>query len=583
MLKKISFDVLKQPAEVKRRKRNLIIITMIFGMIFDFLSFSLKGVEYAMSRELYWLAIILLVVYFGERVIHNVYGTWHEYQEDSFNELKTNHSIMIVLEICQVVRGKILKEKNGAEVVMPHAELLEKVTKYQQAVWELWWMLPVIAARICFTFVMIVLTIYTEWRTNPKQAGIITIFFLASVFIYGILCRMRIKVRKNYRKVRIDLMAETDSLYSEIKMNSFISDKDFKYHADRFRKKQGERIQKSKTENLKLNWVFIARAAVASIFMIVITLYKSNSQDSFSMETVINVIATSTVFSTILGQVTTIFENVETAFDKKLDIDTLYPMFDEIMKLYYKERNKNSKIGIEHVKVPPFIATQDPSKQYQLINPNEFNIVTGDTVLVYGPTGCGKSTLLNLLTGQLRQDESPIEFSNGEQGYLNALSYQTDNGIFVNNVINEIILDDDISQANLDIIFELLRGVGLFDEICHKVGEKDSKNGLPVKVLQYLCSHRTDEFSSGQKQRLALVKLLYNLGDDVQLVALDESFNRLDDARAEQTARFVQEYVQRNKDRILLIATHQVELVRENCNREIAFTQDGNTSYLEVK
>ena len=58
------------------------------------------------------------------------------------------------------------------------------------------------------------------------------------------------------------------------------------------------------------------------------------------METVINVIATSTVFSTILGQVTTIFENVETAFDKKLDIDTLYPMFDEIMKLYYKERNK---------------------------------------------------------------------------------------------------------------------------------------------------------------------------------------------------------------------------------------------------
>lgn len=583
MLKKISFDVLKQPSEVKRRKLKLIVISMLFGMIFDLLAFSLKGVEYAMSKNIYWLAIGLLVVYFGERVIHNVYSTWYEYQEDSFRELETDHSILIVLAICQVVRGKILKEENGAKVVMPHAELLEKVRNYQQSVWELWWMLPAIAVRICFTFVMICLTIYTEWKANSKQACIVSIFFLASLFIYGVLCRMRIKVRKNYRKVRIELMAETDTLYSEIKMNSFISDKDFQYHAERFRQKQGERIQKSKAENLKLNWVFIGRALIASAFMIIITLYKANSQDSFSMETIIDVIATSTIFSTILGQVTTIFENIETAFDKKLDIDTLYPMFDEVMKLYNKEKRRNSQRGIEYVKVPVFTATQDPSKQYQLISQNEFDLNAGDTVLVYGPTGCGKSTFLSLLTGQLRQDESPIEFSNGEQGYLNALSYETDNGIFVNNVINEIILNDDISQANFDKIYELLVGVGLYDEICHKVGEEIPDDKLHVKVFQYLCTHMTNEFSSGQKQRMALVKLLYNLEEDIQLVALDECFNRLDDKTAISTAKFVQEYVQKDRSRILLFATHQVDLVRGNCNREIAFTQDGNTSYLEVK
>ena len=584
MYKKISYDVLKQPTEVKRTKTKLIIISMFFGMLFDFMAFSLKGVEYAMSKNIYWLAVVLLVVYFGERVIHNVYETWAEYQEDSFKEVKTNNSILTILGICQSVRGKILKKTNGTEVVMPHAELIENVKTYQQAVWDFWWLIPVIAVRISFTIAMIGLTIWTEWKSNSRQAGIVTVFFLVSILIYGFLCKIRIKVKKKYRKVHINLRAETDSLYSEIKMNSFISDKDFQYHAERFRKKQTERILKSKAENLKLNWVYIGRAAVASLLMIVITLYKANSQDSFTMATVINVIATSTVFSTVLEQVTTIFEKLETAYDKKLDIDTLYPMFDEVYMLYKKERDKNTRKKIEYVKIPRFTATQDPSGQYQLVSQSEFILTSGDTALVYGPTGCGKSTLLNLLTGQLRKDESPIEFSNGEQGYLNALSYQTDNGIFVNTVINEIILNDDFSQADLDKIYELLFGVGLYDEIAEKVGNAEtSEQNMLVKVFQYLCTHTTDEFSSGQKQRLALVKLLYNLEDDIQLVALDESFNRLDDKTARSTAKFVQEYVQKDGSRILLFATHQVDLVRENCNREIAFTQDGNTSYLAVK
>lgn len=67
-----------------------------------------------------------------------------------------------------------------------------------------------------------------------------------------------------------------------------------------------------------------------------------------------------------------------------------------------------------------------------------------------------------------------------------------------------------------------------------------------------------------------------------QVIALDEAFNRLDDLTAEKCIQFVYEYTQKDTPRIVLLATHQVELVRQICNKEISFTVDLNVSQMNI-
>lgn len=587
---KLNFPILKQPKQIKALKGKIIAISIIATLLLDAMSFSLKGSQAAMNAGLVPLSIFMLVLYFSQRILETSYSTYADLQNDIFRQIFSDETIQIVMNICNMCRSKVFKKEDGKECLMENAEIMQKSQWYLSAVWEFWWRIPVTISECIILAGMIVGMIIVEIHdSDPTQTTFIMTLLIICIIVYFVLGKKRIILKKDYRKLTKEAESKKDVLLTEIKSIDFISKSDFDYHAEQFRDHLMLSTEINKKERLKLNNVFIQRSFIASGFMITILLFKVFTAQTLDISVILNVVAVSSVYSTILSKIGNILHEFETLADNIIDINTLYPDFNQIHNVYMEEARKNfSANNVEEITVGKFYATQDPKKRYLLKNASSFSLSKGDFALVQGPTGCGKSTLLMLLTGKLRIKNNPIVFNNGENGYLQSISYQTDKAMANGFVINELILDNDPDQ-NTDYIklFDILHGLHLYDELL-RMATSDTDINLSNlsdddKVFNLLKQKTTKQFSSGQQQRLALAKLLYTMSDIHQVIALDEAFNRLDDITAKQCIEFVYNYTQKDMPRIVLLATHQVDLVRPICNKEISFVADLNTSLINVR
>ncbi len=587
---KLEFPILKQPKQIKTLKGKIIVISILATLFLDAMSFSLKGSQEAMKAGLVPLSIFMLVLYFSQRILETSYSTYADLQNDIFRQIYSAETIQIIMNICNMTRSKVFKEEDGKETLMENAEILQKTKWYLGAVWEFWWGLPRTISECIILAGMIIAMIAVEiHESDPIQTAFIMVLLTICIVIYFILGKKRIVLKKDYRKLTKEADSKQDVLYTEIKSIDFISKNDFEYHAKHLKDHLMHSIELNKNERLKLNSVFIQRSFIASGFMIAILLFKVVTAKTLDLSVILNVVAVSSVYSTILSKIGKILSEFETLADNIIDINTLYPDFKNIHEVYVEESNKQfHESSVDEITINHFYATQDPKKRYLLKNDTSFALTKGDFALVQGPTGCGKSTLLMLITGKLRIHNNPIIFSNGESGYLSSITYQTDKAMANGFVINELILDDNPDE-NVDRIklFEILHGLCLYPEFL-RMAKSDTDINLANlsdddKVFELLKFRKIRQFSSGQQQRLALAKLLYTMNSSHQVIALDEAFNRLDDSTAENCIKFVYRYTQKDMPRIVLLATHQVDLVRPICNKEISFATDLNTSLLKIK
>lgn len=582
----LSFDILKRPKELKSFASKLILIRIIGVILPDLLSFSIKGAELALRNELPVIAIILLLLHFSERTVSMLYRTYDDNQEYTYTQISTSESTKIILSLCNTIKGKIFKKNAGVSTRVEQPEIIQKSKDYLSDSWRLLMQVPYLAAQTLMLVFSIGLSIYLELKTATKLEALLFSALLAcGVVLYFFMSSKRIKVMKSFRKIKKENESKVEVMYTELKTIDFISSKDFLYHASILRGYLDTQICTEKKEIFKLNKIFLSRSLVSSLFMISIIVIKLIVGGELDLVTFLDIIALSSIYSTILGRIASITGNYEDVMNIMVDLDTLYPEFKMYHDKFVEESNKTIlEKPIQQVRINHFSTSQDPNGRFELINQVPFSIKSGDIIMVHGHTGCGKSTLLYLLTGRITQDEAPIVFSNGITGYLNSISYQTDKAMANNFVLNEICLNDDLNQVDKGKLLEILKGVCLFDEILKMViGTELDSSALADehKVCKFLETRKISEFSSGQIQRLSLAKLLYQLDSSIQLVALDEPFNRLDDATCKKCCEFVTEYIMREK-RILVLATHQVQICREFCTHEISFSEDMNKSYVRT-
>ena len=586
VMKQLSFELVKRPDEVRKFANRLVMISILGIIIPDLLAFALKGAELTLNEGKIAITVILLLLYFSDRTLMTTYTTFMELIGDTYTRVQTAASTEVILDLTGTVKGKVHKKTSNGLVVVETPELIQKSKDYLSDCWRLILRIPTFIVQILSLVFSIVLSTVLQSKTASKEETIITtIILVIAVALYFIFSQRKIKVWKKFRRIRKENESKVEVLYTDLKTLGFMSRKDLDYHAEKLRSVLEDRINVEKDEHFKINKVFIKRSVVATMIMMSIIFVKLILGGNLNMMAFIDIVALSSIYSSILGRISSITGHYEDLMNIIVDIDTLYPDFKEYYDVYQEEqRKKVVSEGIDSVVVKAFKASLDPRWRFVLENTEMITLKRGDVHLVHGQTGCGKSTLLTTLTGGLFPENSPIQFSNGDSGYLNSLTYQTDRAMANNFVINEISLND---GDDIDIfkILEILKGLCLYDEILMMIkGTEFEKENVSdeEKVISFIRAKRVREFSSGQMQRLALAKLLYQLDDSIQMVALDEPFNRLDDETTVKCAEFVIGYIMRNP-RIVILATHQVSQCKPFCNKEICFRTELNKSFLVAK
>ncbi len=149
----------------------------------------------------------------------------------------------------------------------------------------------------------------------------------------------------------------------------------------------------------------------------------------------------------------------------------------------------------------------------------DMNVADGELVAVQGPSGCGKTTLLNLVGGIDRPTAGRIEVDGTnvpELSDADLVRYRRDRIGFVFQFFN--LVPTLTAEENVQLPMRLAGKSG-------KDRDARTKDLLSLVGLGNRATHRPDELSGGEQQRIALATALAN---DPPLLLADEPTGELD-------------------------------------------------------
>ena len=139
-----------------------------------------------------------------------------------------------------------------------------------------------------------------------------------------------------------------------------------------------------------------------------------------------------------------------------------------------------------------------------------FTQVKFQRVAIAGEAGSGKTTLLKIIAGLLQPDSGNVFFNN----------------IRIKGPYEKLIPGHP-GIAYLSQHFELPNNYRVEEilEYANKLSDADAQNIFRICRIDHLVKRRTDQLSGGEKQRIALARLLIT---SPQLLLLDEPYSNLD-------------------------------------------------------
>ncbi len=205
----------------------------------------------------------------------------------------------------------------------------------------------------------------------------------------------------------------------------------------------------------------------------------------------------------------------------------------------------------------------------EIIQDLSFEIEEGEKVLIEGASGSGKSTLMQLLTGELMPTEGEVIFKGldlarfSSRELYDSIRIIDQNTYYMNISVREFLKmakqnagDDEMKQVCL--------AVNLWEDL-------EAKN----EELEVLIGENGSNLSKGQKQKLALARLLLNKN---KIIMLDEAFSAID---ASDKAAIIDIILKHFKEETIICIAHDEEIKRRFCKtievgKEVFILDDRN-------
>ncbi|MEY2476237.1 MAG: putative transport system ATP-binding protein [Actinomycetota bacterium] len=178
----------------------------------------------------------------------------------------------------------------------------------------------------------------------------------------------------------------------------------------------------------------------------------------------------------------------------------------------------------------------------------DFEVETGQLVLLLGPSGCGKTTLLSCLAGILSPTSGTIVAGETEVTALRGKQLSEYRRSTVGIVFQAFNLIPSLSA--LENVAAPLRVSGRTSVAHARAHELLERVGLTERVR-----HRPGQLSGGQQQRVAIARALAH---DPPVILADEPTAHLDYVQVESVLQLIRELAA--PGRVVIVATHDDRL-----------------------
>lgn len=572
----ISDEVLTIPKNVKVMGFKIGFMNLFMTIISLIFAFILKATNMAIERKFILLGIILFMLYRGQQVIQETFHLFESSESKKFELIFKNEITFIASQIIGKTSNKVLKydEFNNLYKIMNNESVLNTIKNYLKILWQQKIQHTFDVFQIISVIAMLIVSILTN--TSISQTIFIPLLLIFSFISFLTSVYSSFNEKEYYEKDR-EYNNEQSLIINDLLRVPVIVKSDLDMRIEKFQKTLMSSNNNINQFHKKLNFsrLFISILETFSQYGIIIFYLSQVEWSTINLATITQIAAILIIVETALGNIRKI-ANTLNAYNKRLIVlekeekDMLL-----ILDVYHKESYKNYNYQVNQILINPFtikyVEESQNDRPFTLTSKNKISINKNEVVILYGPSGSGKSTFMKMLTERIRLEKSvDIPSTSRFLFYDETLKL----GSF--SIFEELFCCS--QNPNLLKMKDILENLFLWNEI----------NSNCFDVWQWMKEKQFNQsLSNGQKQRLILAKILYWLDDSIDVIVLDECTSGLDDknnsdsADAEKILAYIIQYANLDKNRIVIISTHQnIDGVKESLSHQYNFR---NFQFIQTK
>lgn len=237
------------------------------------------------------------------------------------------------------------------------------------------------------------------------------------------------------------------------------------------------------------------------------------------------------------------------------------PTIDEVKDNHSLTRNGKHRIRFEHV------TFAYPGTERKIIDNLSFSINEDDIIALIGENGSGKSTLIKLLIGQYEPQHGRILIDDVDIARYSQKELSSIYGVMFQNVQHIAISIQEYVSLSKDDCDEKRFMKAIDNAECEDIIRRSVAKGDTIMGLG-LDYEKAQEFSGGERQRIAMARLFYA---DPDVFVMDEPTAALD---AEAEYRFFKNLKNLAKHHQIVMVSHRLSIARL-CSKIVYFSDKG--------